>query len=92
MPAKVDAEDRRHRLVLAAAELIADEGIASRVPQPHWQGAIDTLTGHMRQDRIADGFIAAIDTCGDVLAAHFPSAANATSDRRSELPDRIYLI
>ena len=27
MPAKVDAEDRRHRLVLAAAELIADEGI-----------------------------------------------------------------
>ena len=27
MPAKVDAEDRRHRLVLAAAELIAEEGI-----------------------------------------------------------------
>ena len=27
MPAKVDAEDRRRQLVLAAAELIADEGI-----------------------------------------------------------------
>jgi AcrR family transcriptional regulator len=27
MPAKVDADDRRRRLVLAAAELIADEGI-----------------------------------------------------------------
>jgi len=27
MPAKVDAEERRRRLVLAAAELIADEGI-----------------------------------------------------------------
>jgi AcrR family transcriptional regulator len=27
MPAKVDAEDRRRRLVLAAAEVIADEGI-----------------------------------------------------------------
>jgi AcrR family transcriptional regulator len=27
MPAKVDADERRHRLVLAAAELIADEGI-----------------------------------------------------------------
>ena len=27
MPAKVDAEDRRRRLVLAAAQLIADEGI-----------------------------------------------------------------
>jgi AcrR family transcriptional regulator len=29
MPAKVDADDRRHRLVLAAAELIADEGISA---------------------------------------------------------------
>src|SRR5260370_5841621 len=29
MPAKVDAEDRRRRLVLAAAELIADEGISA---------------------------------------------------------------
>ncbi len=29
MPAKVDAADRRHRLVLAAAELIADEGISA---------------------------------------------------------------
>ena len=27
MPAKVDADDRRRRLVLAAAELIAGEGI-----------------------------------------------------------------
>ena len=31
MPAKVDAEDRRRRLVLAAAELIADEGISAEV-------------------------------------------------------------
>jgi AcrR family transcriptional regulator len=29
MPAKVDAEDRRHQLVLAAAELIADEGVGA---------------------------------------------------------------
>ena len=29
MPAKVDADERRHRLVLAAAELIADEGISA---------------------------------------------------------------
>ena len=70
------------------ARIIADEGIAAHVPQSHWQGAIDTLVGHMRNDHIADGFIAAIETCGDVLAAHFPS----TGDKRSELPDRIYLI
>jgi putative membrane protein len=70
------------------ARIIADEGIAAHVPQSHWQGAIDTLVGHMRRGHIADGFIAAIETCGDVLAAHFP----ATGKERSALPDRIYLI
>lgn len=33
MPAKVDADDRRHRLVLAAAALIADEGIGALTNQ-----------------------------------------------------------
>ena len=70
------------------ARIIADEGIAGRVPQSHWQGAIDTLVGHMREGRVADGFVAAIETCGDVLARHFP----ATGAEPSELPDRIYLI
>jgi putative membrane protein len=70
------------------ARIIADEGIAGRVPQTEWQGAIDALTGHMRDGRIAEGFITAIDRCGSVLATHFPSTGNA----RAELPDRIYLI
>ena len=70
------------------ARIIADEGIAARVPQSQWQGAVDALIGHMRDGRIADGFIAAIESCGDVLATHFPS----TGDERDELPDRIYLI
>jgi putative membrane protein len=70
------------------ARIVADEGIAGRVPQAEWQGAIDALTAHMGDGRIADGFVAAIDRCGAVLAAHFPSAG---ADR-SELPDRIYLI
>jgi len=36
----------------------------------------------------ADGFIAAIDSCGKVLAAHFPRGET----NRDELPDRIYLV
>jgi putative membrane protein len=70
------------------ARIIADEGIAARVPQSHWQGAIDALVAHMRGGRIADGFIAAIDVCGKVLETHFPPTATS----RDELPDRIYLI
>jgi putative membrane protein len=70
------------------ARIIADEGIAARVPKAAWQGAIDTLVGHMRKGQVAEGFIAAIEICGGVLATHFPAAGN----ERSELPDRIYLI
>lgn len=70
------------------ARIVADEAIASRVAQAEWQSAIDALVEHMREGRIADGFVEAIDRCGAVLATHFP----ATPEGRSELPDRIYLI
>lgn len=70
------------------ARIIADEGIAARVPQAEWQSAIDTLVAHTRSGRIADGFISAIETCGNALQTHFPR----TDASRDELPDRIYVI
>ncbi len=70
------------------ARIVADEGIAVHVPQAEWQAAVDALTAHMRDGRIADGFIAAIQSCGEHLARHFPRGA---ADR-NELPDRIYVI
>jgi putative membrane protein len=70
------------------ARIIADDEIAARVPQSAWQGAVDALIAHMRDGRIGDGFIAAIDACGDELARHFPRAAGS----HNELPDRIYII
>jgi putative membrane protein len=70
------------------ARIIADEGIAARVPQSEWQAAVDALVAHMRDGRIADGFVAAIDACGNVLATHFPR----TGTSRDDLPDRIYVI
>ena len=70
------------------ARIVADEGIAARVRQPQWQAAVDALVADMREDRVADGFIAAIEACGTVLATHFPP----TGPARDELPDRIYVI
>jgi putative membrane protein len=70
------------------ARIIADDGIAARVPQAEWQAAVDALVAHMRDGRIADGYVTAVNTCGSVLAKHFPRSA-ASSD---ELPDKIYLI
>lgn len=70
------------------ARIIADEGIAARVAQSEWQGAVDALVAHMRDGRISEGFVAAIERCGEVLATHFPSV----QANRDELPDRIYVI
>jgi putative membrane protein len=70
------------------ARIIADDGISARVPKSQWQAAVDALVAHMRDGRIADGFVAAIDLCGNELAKHCPR----TEASRDELPDRIYLI
>ena len=70
------------------ARIIADDGIAARVPQAEWQGAVDALVAHCSSGRIADGFISAIDACAAVLATHFPRTAGS----HDELPDRIYVI
>lgn len=69
------------------ARIVADDGIASKVPQSEWQGAVDALTGHMREGRIAQGFVTAIERCGAVLAAHAPP-----DGARNELPDRLYVM
>jgi putative membrane protein len=47
---------------------------------------MDALTAHMKDGRIADGFVAATARCGAVLAAHAPGAPGG------KLPDRIYLL
>ena len=70
------------------ARIIADEEIAKRVPQSKWQAAVDALIAYAREDRVADGFIAAIELCGKELAQHFPP----TRDSRGKLPDRLYVI
>jgi len=70
------------------ARIIADDGVAARAPQSEWQAAVDALVAHMRDGRIADGYVTAINACGGVLAKHFPRSGTGGD----ELPDKIYLI
>jgi len=69
------------------ARIIADEGIASKVSNRDWQLAVDALTAHMRDGRIAQALVAAIQQCGAVLADHAPPTGAG-----NELPDRIYVM
>jgi putative membrane protein len=69
------------------ARIIADDGIAQKVPNAEWQTAVDALVAHMRGGDIAAGFSAAIERCSAVLAAHAPPDGSP-----NELPDRLYVI
>jgi putative membrane protein len=69
------------------ARILADDGIAAKVGAAEWQSAVDALIGHMRDGRIAEGFVAAIERCGAVLAEHAPPDGSPNA-----LPDRLYIM
>ena len=67
------------------AEIVADEAIAAKVAPEVWGDAMAAMLAHLRDGRLADGLVAAVEKVGVVLAAHFPRA----EDDRNELPDRL---
>ncbi len=67
------------------AEIIAEEGIYAKVGDVVWQDAMAALVAEVRQGRVADGMIAAVERVGAVLAQHFPRDPNDVN----ELPDRV---
>jgi putative membrane protein len=54
------------------AEIVADSGINAKVGPDVWAGAIAAMVSAIKHGRAADGFVAAIELCGEVLARHFP--------------------
>ena len=67
------------------AEILADEAIASKVSADLWGEALAAMLAQLKQGRMADGLIAAVERVGTVLAEHLPRAA----DDSNELPDRL---
>jgi putative membrane protein len=67
------------------AEIVADAGINSKVTPEVWRQAIDVLIAGIKDGRAGDGFVAAVEQCGAVLAAHFPPGAL----NRDELPNKL---
>ncbi len=67
------------------AEIVADEAIHKVVPNEDWGQAMADLIVEVKDDRIADGMIAAVRDVGIILAQHLPRA----TDDRNELPDRL---
>ena len=67
-----------------AVEILADRGIAARVPQAEWEAVCRTMEAAFRRGEYHAGSLAAIDRVGALLREHFPRSP----DDRNELPDR----
>lgn len=71
------------------AEIVADQAIAEKVAPDAWEAPMRALTEGLKAGRAADGFIAAIGLCADILAAHVPAQAD---DNPNELPDAVVVL
>jgi uncharacterized membrane protein len=69
-----------------AVEIVADRGIAARVPRATWQAICHAARDHFREGRLEAGAIEAIEAIGAVLTEHFPLAPGES--RGNELPDQ----
>ena len=58
-------------------ELVAHDAIHRAVGEGPWNAAVAAVTEGMKAGKPADGFVRAIEICGQALAAHFPSDGHA---------------
>jgi len=67
------------------AEIVADTGIDAKVGPQAWEEVIGVLITHLKANRPGDGFVAAIEASGRLLATHFP----AEGYNPDELPNAV---
>lgn len=69
-----------------AVEIVADRGIADRVPRATWQAICHRARDRFRDGHIEPGALEALAAIGAVLQEHFPLQPGQV--RSNELPDR----
>jgi uncharacterized membrane protein len=69
-------------------EIVADRGIASRVPQAEWDAVCRQMEQHYREGRFREGSVAGVLGVGALLGRHFPG--KRPSD--NELPNQPVLL
>lgn len=67
------------------AEIIGDEAITSVTTPETWGEAMAALLAEVKQGRVTEGLVAAIEQIGVVLTGHFPRSEADTN----EIPDKL---
>ena len=68
--------------------IICDSGIAKKIPQDLWNIIADDLAGGIKSGNTKEGFLRAIEKCGELLTEHFP----CTKENPNELPDGLVIL
>jgi putative membrane protein len=67
------------------AEIVADSGINAKVQPEVWSKAVAAMISTIKDGRPGDGFVAAVELCGEQLAQYFPPGAL----NPDELPNKV---
>lgn len=68
--------------------IVGDQGIHARCETTFWTTLAAAMEEAFRRDDFTTGLVLGVDRAGELLAAHFPRAA----DDRDELPDRVEIV
>jgi putative membrane protein len=71
------------------ARIIANDHVAAHVSDAEWRGVLQGLLDELRNGRIADGFVLAIDKSRVLLKTAFPSPPPAAPQR---FADRLHVL
>jgi putative membrane protein len=66
-------------------EVIADKGINDKAPAGTWDQVVNHFITRVKAGQYAEGFIAAINDCSEIMREHFP----ATGVNPNELPNHL---
>ena len=65
--------------------VLGDKAIHEKCGEPLWQGLVEKMREHFRNERFSDAIVDAIHDVGRVLAEHFPPKPGGGN----KLPDEI---
>lgn len=67
------------------AVILADEGISKKLPADTWDHVLEELRLNLHQNKWADGFVQAIENCGQHLKTHFPITSAGQNELKNHL-------
>ncbi|MEN0057913.1 MAG: TPM domain-containing protein [Bdellovibrio sp.] len=67
------------------AVILADQGIAEKLPKETWDGVLTLLGRALHDGHWSEGFIKAIEACGEHLKTHFPIVGASENQLKNHL-------